>query len=197
MRGRCGPLLHVPLQRIFSSYSYQSRFGEESVEKMRDWAIEHLPPSKQPLIVEIGVGNGNLLFSLSEAGYNPYRMLGVDYSDDAVKLAESIAAARGHDGITFRTLDFLRDELDGLDNLPNDVGWELVLDKGTYDAMSLAEKDESGRSPCEAYPTRVAAILQQKGFFLITCKILRTIDADFDRRILLFLQRATSLMTSY
>ena len=152
------------------------RFGEESVEKMVDWAMENLPPSSQPTVLEVGSGNGTLLFALQEAGYLASRMCGFDYSSDAVNLAKAIGSTRG-DGaeeISFTVRDFLSEELE----VPRSIlgsagdaweGWNLVLDKGTFDAIALGEKDESGRSPAASYPSKLAHLLRPGGYFLITC----------------------------
>jgi hypothetical protein len=48
--------------------------------------------------------------------------------------------------------------------------WDLLLDKGTYDAIALGEKDESGRSPIAVYPIRASKLLRENGYLLITCK---------------------------
>ncbi|KAI5892848.1 S-adenosyl-L-methionine-dependent methyltransferase [Schizophyllum commune H4-8] len=157
-------------------------FGEESVEKMVDWALEHIPPpssaspssSTHPTILEIGSGNGTLLFALAEAGYAPTKLCGIDYSADAVALAKSIAQARGGglEDITFEERDFLTEEIVGLSDGGKDAhetaSWDLVLDKGTYDAIALGEKDEKGLSPAAGYPARAARLLKPGGFFLIT-----------------------------
>lgn len=44
------------------------------------------------------------------------------------------------------------------------------LDKGTYDAIALAEKSEDGASLVSRYPPRVSEALKPGGMFLITCK---------------------------
>jgi hypothetical protein len=49
--------------------------------------------------------------------------------------------------------------------------WDLLLDKGTFDAIALGEKDAAGKSPAAGYPDRVARLLKPGGFFLITCEI--------------------------
>ncbi|ETW83203.1 hypothetical protein HETIRDRAFT_450856 [Heterobasidion irregulare TC 32-1] len=144
-------------------------FGEDSVEKMVDWAAEHVPPASQPFVLEVGSGNGALLFSLSEVGYDASRLAGIDYSPDAVTLARLVAANRGAERITFTVCDFLADVPVGLDGRPGwSGGWDLLLDKGTYDAIALGEKDEDGKSPVSGYPARVAALLRPGGHFLIT-----------------------------
>ena len=146
------------------------RFGEDSVEKMVDWAAEHVPLASRPFVLEVGSGNGALLFALSEAGYNASRLAGIDYSPDAVTLARLVAANRGAERITFSVCDFLADVPASLDGQPGWSGaWDLLLDKGTYDAIALGEKDEDGKSPVSGYPARVAALLKPGGHFLITC----------------------------
>ncbi|KAI0752261.1 S-adenosyl-L-methionine-dependent methyltransferase [Irpex lacteus] len=149
-------------------------FGEDSVEKMVDWAQDYIPKDPPPAIIEVGTGNGTLLFALQEAGYNAAHILGVDYSGDAVRLARAIGEARGDDAgtITFQECDFLQtypSALPSIQKTEQDVGiWDLVLDKGTFDAIALAEKDNSGKAPAADYPPRIGAIVKPGGCFLIT-----------------------------
>jgi len=142
-------------------------FGKESVEKMRDWALDHVPIASQPFMLEVGAGNGTLLFSLADAGYDPRLMAGIDYSPDAVRLAQSIAEMRGSDGIAFYVLDFLQEEPRKIGDIASN-DWDLILDKGTFDAMALATKDEDGKSPSDGYPARIARVIKPGGRFLIT-----------------------------
>jgi hypothetical protein len=49
------------------------------------------------------------------------------------------------------------------------AGWDVVLDKGTFDAVSLSDqKDKSGRRICESYRGRVLRLLRTGGVFLVT-----------------------------
>ncbi|OCB85326.1 hypothetical protein A7U60_g7631 [Sanghuangporus baumii] len=162
-------------------------FGQESVEKMVSWALSNVPPSPSssssaspsvsssspPKILEVGSGNGNVLFALADAGYDPSYLAGIDYSPDAVRLARKIASERGGgcEKITFEEVDFLNLKLEQrkLCGIPKvgggekeeggEDGWTLVLDKGSYDAMALAERDEDGTRPSDSYPERVATLL--------------------------------------
>jgi len=70
------------------------RFGEDSVEKMVNWTLENIPITSQPHILEIGSGNGTLLFVLHEAGYAASHLTGIDYSPDAVKFACMVARSQ-------------------------------------------------------------------------------------------------------
>jgi SAM-dependent methyltransferase len=143
---------------------------------MADWCIDNVPPSSNPSVLEIGCGNGTLLFGLLEAGYDASRLAGIDYSAGAVKLAQGIAATKDGEVITLSECDFLNDTPSHLAS-DADGGaleyWNLLLDKGTYDAIALGDKDADGKSPAAGYPARVARILRPGGLFLITCmKIL-------------------------
>ena len=170
------------------------RFGEDSVEKMVDWALENVPSDSSPCILEVGAGNGNLLFALCEAGYNPKKILGIDYSLDAINLAQAIANSKSTlqadeveeegegaepvledaDKITFSVCDFLQDDVVPPESMAAEAGsvavWNLVLDKGTFDAIALAEKNASGRAPADDYPARIGRVVKPGGFFLITCE---------------------------
>lgn len=144
--------------------------------KMVQWTAEHVPYSDDPTILEIGSGNGTLLFTLhEEEHYSPKRLCGIDYSSDAVELAKSIALQRGAQEIIFNTCDFLMQDPPPISQEHQSSrridSWDLLLDKGTYDAIALGEKDELGRPPVFQYPSRVGRLLKPGGFFLITCKI--------------------------
>ncbi|KAF8907300.1 S-adenosyl-L-methionine-dependent methyltransferase [Gymnopilus junonius] len=147
-------------------------FGIESLEKMVEWALANVPPSQCASILEVGSGNGTLLFGLSDAGYDPSKLHGIDYSAGAVKLSKGIADMRGVSAISFTECDFLNDDPPGPEGMPEQNGqttvWDLLLDKGTYDAIALGQKDEQGNSPAMKYPARVARLLKPNGLFLIT-----------------------------
>lgn len=144
------------------------RFGLDSVEKMVEWTVENMPVSLHSNVIEIGSGNGTLLVSLVEAGYDPSQVVGIDYSSDAIRLAESIAETHDFHELRFHLFDFLGGNLDELPGRPAE-GWDLVMDKGTFDAMALMEKDMNGVAPSHVYPERVASIVKPGGYFLITC----------------------------
>jgi EEF1A lysine methyltransferase 2 len=149
------------------------RFGLQTIHKTVAWALEHIPPAGDPSILEIGSGNGTLILGLVEAGYAPNRACGIDYSPDAVKLAQSIARDRGAHEVTFALCDVLNDDPPPLPtesfSADGPCCWDLVLDKGTFDAIALGEKDAHGLSPAAPYPERVARLVKPGGIFFITC----------------------------
>ena len=140
---------------------------------MVEWSLENIPPSHKPSTLEIGSGNGTLLLGLLDAGYDPAMLSGIDYSPGAVALSTKIAQTRGGSLINFSECDFLKDDPPIPENLRLgsliDI-WDLILDKGTYDAIALGQKDDQGRSPSIKYPGRVARLLKPGGYCLITCK---------------------------
>jgi SAM-dependent methyltransferase len=138
--------------------------------------------------LDLGCGNGSLLFSLRDAGWNG-RLLGVDYSAQSVALAQQIAKTRrsneqedgeddegvegSEDDVVFQIWDVLNGSLSavvpeaGIENSAQ--GWDVVLDKGTFDAVSLsAERDDRGRRISEGYRERVIELLRLGGLFLVT-----------------------------
>lgn len=138
---------------------------------MVDWASEHVPASEKLSVLEIGSGNGTLLFALMEAGYPPANLSGIDYSPGSVKLSQSIAATRGGEQILFHICDFLKEEPPLLPSMTSANTWDLLLDKGTFDAIALMEKGENGVAPVTRYPAKVAKLLKPGGHFLITCTL--------------------------
>lgn len=66
-------------------------------------------------------------------------------------------------------LDAVRSETNGENGDGGTAGWDVVLDKGTFDAVSLSnQRDEAGRRICEGYRDRVLQLLRPGGVFLVT-----------------------------
>ncbi|KAJ3109462.1 hypothetical protein HDU96_007226 [Phlyctochytrium bullatum] len=130
-------------------------FGEESVEKMIDWILENIP-NKDIRTIDLGCGNGHMLLEMASLGYT--RLLGVDYSQHSVDLAIKIADEQGRGQIEYKQLDIL--------NPSADVGrFGLAIDKGTLDAISLAQDAGVAKSQ---YAASVSALLEDEGLLLLT-----------------------------
>ncbi|KAJ3291181.1 Methyltransferase-like protein 10 [Borealophlyctis nickersoniae] len=133
-------------------------FGEDSVEKMVDWTVDNYP-SKSSSIIDLGCGNGHLLLELASLGYTT--LTGIDYSPAAITLASKIANEHSRD-ISYLTYDLLSPPTSSIGP------FDLALDKGTFDAISLAEPDASGKRPRYLYAESVVKLIKDDGVLLIT-----------------------------
>ncbi|KAG9233599.1 methyltransferase domain-containing protein [Amylocarpus encephaloides] len=131
--------------------------------------------------LDLGTGNGHLLFRLrcvsgdEDENEEPWegKMLGVDYSEKSVEFAKRIA--EGH-GLGTRDVEFKWWDI--VSQIPTaasilgeeqESGFDVVLDKGTFDAISLSEeKDAQGRRICEGYKEKVVPLIRPGGIFLVT-----------------------------
>lgn len=85
-------------------------------------------------------------------------LYGIDYSAPAVKLANSIVKDQKIENITLKEFDFLTDDVK---TLPT---FSLVLDKGTYDVISMDDENKEKRT---RYKENIIDLLQPNGMFLI------------------------------
>ena len=157
---------------------------------------EKPPLSKQATaFIDIGTGNGSMLFALRKEGWNG-EMVGVDYSPASVALARRIGVQldeRRADGdasssdssadseeepvamgelASFSSVKF--EEWDIMTASPSsgwmrEGGFDVVLDKGTFDAISLSSETTSeGERVFESYPSKVVKLVKKGGLVLIT-----------------------------
>lgn len=148
-------------------------------EKDQDEPDTDVVPASR--ILDLGTGNGHMLFSLVHEGWMG-ELVGVDYSEPSVHLARQIAQqkfAPSEDGDdddaddNDRAAPPLRfEQWDLLNEQPGDWlgdGFDAVLDKGTFDAISLSsDTDARGRRICEFYREKVAPLIRPGKFFIIT-----------------------------
>ncbi|KAI5460002.1 hypothetical protein BGZ63DRAFT_446906 [Mariannaea sp. PMI_226] len=137
------------------------------------------PPSREDAaLLDLGCGNASLLFALREEGWSG-RALGVDYSPQSVALARQVAeskrSAAEEEGeeqqapIEVEEWDVIAGPYSTTLNGEQEAGWDVVLDKGTFDAICLSdEKDAQGRRLCEGYRDRVLNLVKKGGIFLVT-----------------------------
>lgn len=130
-------------------------FGEPLTNRIALWikkyvqehlssGVSSLPSSKFPVILDLGSGNGALLFRILERleeleNLNSYELVGADYSEAACVLANSVAQKLDHGSkIAFRQMDVLDESCNpsGTGTISNDQ-FDIICDKGTFDAICL------------------------------------------------------------
>lgn len=119
--------------------------------------------------LDLGCGNGSILFALRGEGWaGP--LTGVDYSAHSIQLASQIAQSRSLTNVTFSEWDLINGPpLTSILQTSSTHTFDVVLDKGTFDAISLSDAtDAAGRRICEGYRARVLPLLPKGGLFLIT-----------------------------
>jgi EEF1A lysine methyltransferase 2 len=138
--------------------------------------------------LDLGTGNGHMLLALRESGWKG-RMLGIDYSVPSVKLAENIEqkwrageieldvdvdsddegeeeadTSSGRLPVEFKQADILSNE-------PHPWlgdGFDVVLDKGTFDAISLSgQQDADGHRLNELYQAKVEKMVKPGGLLVV------------------------------
>ncbi|KAL1297069.1 hypothetical protein AAFC00_004656 [Neodothiora populina] len=141
----------------------------ESLEEqglLRKEGDDSTPASR---ILDLGTGNGHMIFSLREEGWMG-ELVGVDYSEASVQLAKQIAKQIHEDAVDDLPLRF--EPWDILGEQPGswlDSGFDAVLDKGTFDAISLSsETDAQGRRICENYRDKITPLIRSGALFIIT-----------------------------
>lgn len=135
----------------------------DAEQRMVDFVTENLAEfdNKESKVIDLGTGNGHLLFALCEDDFAA-TMLGVDYSEESVSFAKEIAASKEYD-VSFAQADIF-------DASWNPGEFDIVLDKGTLDAIALSglTVGENKRPVVEVYHTVIEKILKKNGVFLIT-----------------------------
>jgi EEF1A lysine methyltransferase 2 len=135
-------------------------------------------------VLDLGTGNGSALFSIRHDGGFAGLLVGVDYSEQSIRLANHLKtryASIDDESLQFNLSDMTFDVFDLISQKPEKAVWwpesengfDLVLDKGTFDAISLSAElvtDDMGaeKRMNEVYPSKVVHLVRPGGYFLIT-----------------------------
>ncbi|MCJ1478332.1 hypothetical protein MMC13_007010 [Lambiella insularis] len=146
-------------------------------EKIVDFLADQGPAlgisRQESSFLDLGTGNGSLLFALRDGGWRG-RLVGVDYAPEAIKLARRLERERkegeGEGEVEFGVWDVVSGGVPGRrEEWFPEGGFDVVLDKGTFDAVSLGEEvDGRRRRVCEGYAGRVEGLVRVRGVVLVT-----------------------------
>lgn len=150
---------------------------EKMVEFLMDACGMH-NISQECTMIDLGTGNGHLLFALTEEGFHG-QMLGVDYSEQSVKFANEIVANKElGEHLRFAQADIF-------DNNWNPGKFNVVLDKGTLDAIALSGlKFDDDKTIVDVYSKCVERLMEPGSVFLITScnftqeELIKIIETD-------------------
>ncbi|KAJ0066868.1 hypothetical protein NL108_004847, partial [Boleophthalmus pectinirostris] len=131
-------------------------FGEESMTRVIKWMKKAKIPQTAS-ILDIGTGNGAFLVALAEQGFK--NLMGIDYSETSVELAQNVLLAEGQMDAAVKEVDFLncQGQLESFD---------VCIDKGTFDAISL--NPDKAKESKRLYVESLKSVLKDEGFFVIT-----------------------------
>ncbi|VDK74120.1 unnamed protein product [Litomosoides sigmodontis] len=160
-------------------------FGRIAENHLVKYVSENEQLPKSCKLIDFGCGNGSLLRALRQKGYS--YLCGVDYSEEAVLLARKLTEKQCTENniqIDFRAADLLSETV----NLGK---FDAVLDKGTWDALSLSV-DRKCR--LRKYKANICKTLKPCGLFIIcSCNYVRDeLEEQFSCEELRFLEEVPS-----
>lgn len=140
---------------------------------------EELPfPQEFIKIIDLGTGNGHLLFEMHEefqeecdyAAEINFEYKGIDYSPESTEFASAIAEQKYPElNINFEQTDLLIKNSTFLEE--NSGKYDILLDKGTLDAIALNQDplyDFEGKIGMEVYASQVSKLMHENSILLIT-----------------------------
>lgn len=135
-------------------------FDEDSQQRIVDWLLkqEENVDKQSARVLDLGCGNGMFLVALANEGFT--QLTGCDYSPKAIELAEGIAKDQSLK-IAYTVADLTQ-------STPPTIGtYDIVHDKGTYDAISLCP--DNPKEKRNNYLAQVAQLLKDEhSLFIIT-----------------------------
>lgn len=133
-------------------------FGKSCELRIANWINSNV--LKDAKICDIGCGNASLLLKLTKMNFTA--LYGFDYSKDAILLAQKLIESENTRNVHLEAFDVL-------ERLPSQLHdfFDLVVDKGTFDAISLMENSDQAM---KLYVLRAKQLLNPNGtgLFCIT-----------------------------
>lgn len=157
----------------FDDSDAEMRMVQFLIEKINDGLFRE---KRNISIIDLGTGNGHLLFHLQEELEEDcertdvtFSFRGIDYSPDSVNFSISIQKKRKLTNFQFDQVDLLAKENAFLQ--ANEGKYEIMLDKGTLDAIALNNDplaDFDNKIGLQVYTSQVSKLLHPGSVFLVT-----------------------------
>lgn len=132
-------------------------FGKDCMKRVVKWMCSSSLVSKSDAVIDLGCGNAALLIDLEKQGFT--NLIGVDYSQEAIQLAQLIKEKEKLINIKLKVQDLLASDI-------TPCVYNIAVDKGTYDAISLNPEDPAPKR--KTYINNVHAMLKPGGLFILT-----------------------------
>lgn len=152
----------------FDDSDAESKMIEFILDKLEEGEL-----AKDALFLDLGTGNGHLLFELlqelKEVSAN-FKFHGIDYSAESVAFAKDIASKKYPD------IPFKFDQVDLLSDTPFlENKFDVLLDKGTLDAIALNQDLVNGVRGMDIYASQVSKMMDNGSILLVTsCNFTET-----------------------
>lgn len=118
------------------------------------------------LFLDLGTGNGHLLFELLQELKDvdkSFTFHGIDYSAESIEFAKNIANTK------FPDVSFKFDQVDLLSDTPFLKNkFDVLLDKGTLDAIALNQDLVDGKRGMDIYAIQVSKMMEKGSILLVT-----------------------------
>ncbi|EFO91888.1 hypothetical protein CRE_30328 [Caenorhabditis remanei] len=138
-------------------------FGISAENRIVKYLIDS-KTNKNAAILDLGCGNGSVLRKLRSKGFS--QLTGVDYCQKAVDLSNATSRAEQEENEEEQLVDIRFEQLDitAPRNEFLSSKFDVILDKGTWDAMSLSEERENR---LKAYLELLEQVMTEGGLFII------------------------------
>ena len=137
-------------------------FGADVQKRTINYILEKLPVDTDPYVLDVGTGNGALLFKLAKKGYR--RLVGIDYSEASIKFAKRVQEANNEDGV-FENISFA---FQNAFDLVDSGRFDVIHDKGTFDVVYM-NKDLDNKAYAKAMRHRLNRANPSAIFIITSC----------------------------
>ncbi|KYQ94340.1 hypothetical protein DLAC_04636 [Tieghemostelium lacteum] len=111
-------------------------------------------------VLDIGCGNGMTLIEMAKLGFK--NLEGSDYSEKAIDLAKSIAEEEQFSFIKYFNDDISQSSIE-------DNYYDIIMDKGTFDAIALSEERDKMKLLYKQLVERTLSTANESLFIITSC----------------------------